>query len=155
MHAFTPWRAWIGVCAAALISSGCGDSDDVAVYPVRGKVTFEGKPLPGGGTIAFVPLEDQAGKTAGGEITEDGTYELTTYGPGDGSMAGEFRVIITQVVEREPPPSEDGEPPPKPTAAVPLADRIPEIYSHYENSPLRATVEAKSLNEIDFPLQRQ
>jgi hypothetical protein len=110
--------------------------------------------MAGGGSIAFVPLDGQAGKTAGGEIAADGSYQLTTYEPGDGSMVGRFRVVITQVVEREPPPSEDGQPPPQATPAVPLADRIPAKYSDYQNSPLMAEVKAQDINELNFPLAR-
>ena len=129
---------------------GCGSSK---VYPVKGKVTFEGKSMKGGGTISFVPLGNQAGKTAGGEIKEDGTYELTTNKPGDGSMEGEFRVVITQVTEQEPERSRDGEKAARKGRSLPEADRIPEVYSDAYKSPLTAKVEAKS-NEIDFDLKR-
>src|SRR5262245_14866369 len=111
------WLSWAGAAAVVLAAVGC--SDGVTVYPVRGKVTFEGRPLPGGGSIALVPLAKQAGKAAGGEIAADGTYRLTTYKDGDGSMAGAFRVVITQVVEREALPSHDGERPGRPVAVVP------------------------------------
>jgi hypothetical protein len=141
------------VAVVLAVSLGCGDGQ-VSVYRVRGKVTFEGKPMAGGGSIAFVPLGDQAGKTAGGEIAADGTYELTTYKPGDGSMAGEFRVVITQVTEREPDPTRDGERPGTSITVVGKADRIPAVYSDAQNSPLTATVEAKSLNELNFDLKR-
>ena len=53
--------------------------------------------MKGGGAISFVPTSNQPGKAAGGEIKDDGTYELMTHKPGDGSMAGDFRVTITQV----------------------------------------------------------
>lgn len=137
---------------------GCGSSDRQPVYPVRGTIRLEGKAIPGGGSIAFLPMEKQAGKTAGGEIREDGTYVLTTYSPGDGSMAGYFRVIITQastVEPREAPP--DGQPIPKGGLVGMVAaaeDIIPTGYSDGGASPLRATVEPRS-NEINFDLQRK
>lgn len=135
---------------------GCSPSGQVKVYPVKGKVTFAGKPLIGGGSIALIPQTSQEGKAAGGEIKEDGTYELTTYALGDGSMPGNFRVVINQVTVKEPTPTPDGTAAPNSTIfTVPEADRIPRIYGDIENSPLTAKVEAKPLNELDFDLKRQ
>lgn len=139
-----------GAAVALLAATGCGGE---RVYPVQGKITFEGKPLQGGGAISFVPLGKQEGKTAGGEIAEDGTYKLTTHKPDDGSMPGEFRVVVMQVVEREPVKKRDGEKAAQAVAAVPKEDRIPEIYGDFQKSPLTAKVEAKD-NRIDFDLKR-
>ena len=135
---------------------GCGSSGNVKTYPVKGKVTFAGKPMVGGGSIALMPLANQEGKTAGGEIKEDGTYELMTYAPGDGSMAGDFRVVINQTTVKEPTPTPDGSAAPNSTIfTVPKADQIPAIYGDIQNSPLTAKVEAKSQNELDFDLKPQ
>lgn len=146
-------------CIAAallLLSLGCSRSDRVAVYPVHGKLTFEGKPLAGGGSIAFVATGGQAGKGAGGEIKPDGTFTLMTYAEGDGSMAGDFRVIVMQTVVKEPEASQDGEAPASgPVSVVSEAERIPAIYSDHQNSPLTARVEAKPDNEINLDLKRQ
>src|SRR5262245_25055431 len=99
----------LALLALALTAAGCGSGK--TVYPVRGVVKFDGKPLVGGGSISFVPLTKTEGKTAGGEIAADGTYTLMTHKPGDGSMTGEFRVVIVQVVDREPERTGDGEKP--------------------------------------------
>lgn len=148
----------LGAALVALAAAGCGDNN--AVYPVRGRVTFEGKPLPGGGSIALFPLDNRPGKTAGGEVAEDGTYELTTYREGDGSMPGEFRVVVFQVTEREPATSVDGREPTREEVGVPIsivakADRIPPVYADHQHSPLRATVAAKGANEINVDLKRK
>lgn len=139
----------------ALVSLGCGSGDgNVLVYPVRGTVKFNDKPMVGGGSIAFIPKSSQAGKTAGGKVNEDGTYTLSTYGDGDGSMAGEFRVVITQIVEKEPEIVPDGSGiAPKPTVIVPVTDRIPAKYADYTASPLSAKVEPGIDNEINFTLE--
>jgi hypothetical protein len=135
---------------------GCGSSGNVKTYPVKGKVTYAGKPMVGGGSIALLPLSNQEGKTAGGVIKEDGTYELETYSPGDGSMAGNFRVVITQITVKEPTATPDGSATPSSTIfTVPKADQIPMIYGDIQNSPLTAKVEAKSQNELDFDLKPQ
>jgi hypothetical protein len=146
-------RCWAGLLVlAATFVSGC--SDKQRTYKVQGKVTFENKPMMGGGSISFVPLGNLEGKTAGGEIDAEGNYTLMTHKPGDGSMVGEFRVVIYQVTEQEGENRGDGAPAGKSKGIVPEADRIPVIYSDTYHSPLRAKVEAKDKNEINFALER-
>lgn len=135
--------------------AGCSNDGRVKVYPVKGRITYGGKPMVGGGGISFVPVSEQAGKTAGGIIKEDGTYELGTYAESDGSMAGEFRVVIFQETAKEPERVPDGSPPPSAAPSeVPVADRIPLLYANDRESPLKAKVEAKP-NEINFDLPRK
>ncbi len=107
-----------------------------------------------GAAIAFVPLDGRAGKTAGGTIETDGGYTLTTYDAGDGSMAGDFRVVITQATGREPEATPDGTKAPKAVPVLSAADRIPAIYSNHHRSPLKAKVEDRT-NELNFDLKRK
>lgn len=150
------WERWIAAAVVVAMAIGCGPSDDVQVYPVKGQITFNGKPMVGGGSIGFYPIGSQAGKAPGGEIKADGTYELTTYAEGDGSMPGDFRVVVVQITVQEGAPTADGEKAPvAPISTVAEADRIPAIYADPYNSPLTAKVEAKELNELNFTLERQ
>lgn len=152
MNRFLSFVLPVAVLTCAL---GCGPGGNVKVYPVKGKVSFEGQPMKGGGSIAFVPSGGQSGAGAGGTIAEDGTYELMTYKTGDGSMAGDFKVVITQVTVKEPEPSPDGSAP-KPVDGPNVAPefQIPFTYSDYANTPLTAKVEEKP-NEINFDLKRE
>jgi hypothetical protein len=145
-------RRWPGPLIVLMLA-GCGPFGEASVYPVKGKVTFEGKPLVGGGSIAFVPLTPPTGRPAGGVIAEDGTYQLTTRRQGDGATAGEFRVVITQQTVKEPEAAADGQDPIKPSS-IPMADRIPAAFSDHAQSPVKATVEPKSPNEINIDLKR-
>jgi len=143
----------------SLCTSGCTPSGQVKTYPVKGKVSFEGKPMVGGGAISLVPLVDQPGKTAGGTIQPDGSYVLGTYKQDDGSMAGEFRVVIFQETVKEGQSTPDGSAPAAnaatpPSMTVSVADRIPVIYADASKSPLNAKIETKT-NVIDFDLKRQ
>ena len=146
------------VLALAILTTGCGFSDRQPVYPVRGTVLLDGKPFPGGGSIAFVPIGKQAGKTAGGQIGEQGDYVLNTYANGDGSMAGTFRVVIIQEVASDSRVAiPDGQAIPEgglQGLTVSEEDRIPAGYSDPVNSPLRATVEPRT-NVIHFDLKRK
>lgn len=141
-----------------LCLAGCGSSDRVSVYPVRGAVLFDGQPMAGGGAISFVPLAAQKGKAAGGTIEPDGTFKMSTYGDGDGSMAGKFRVVITQSVWDEPFTDGTSDENPnteiKPVEAVPENERIPQIYADPLNSPLTIEVLPGDNPEAEFKLER-
>jgi hypothetical protein len=133
---------------------GCGPAGQVKTYPVKGVVKFDGKPMVGGGAISLIPVTDQPGKTAGGTIQADGSYVLGTYKENDGSMAGEFKVVIYQETIKEEKATPDGAAPTaRASADVPVADRIPMVYSSTE-TPLTAKIETKP-NVIDFELKRQ
>src|SRR4051812_48506293 len=91
-----------------LACAGCGNGH-LRVYPVAGKILLDGQPMEGGGSIAFIPIEGQEGKAAGGSIDEeDGSYKISTYAEGDGSIPGKFRVVITQTATLEPEATPDG-----------------------------------------------
>lgn len=143
-------RASVWVVAAAVLAGGCGGPK---LHPVRGVVKFDGKPMKGGGSIAFMPVGNQPGRAPGGEIKDDGTFELSTAKPGDGAMTGEFRVVIHQSTDREPVATKDGERAGKAVTVVGEADRIPPVYSDPSASPLRATIEPKD-NNLTLELRR-
>jgi hypothetical protein len=143
----------MAIAVLVLAVAGCGGPK---LYPVKGRITLEGKPMKGGGAITFMPVSDQTAKLASGTIDENGNYELMTEKPGDGSMPGEFRVVINQTVEEEGEGgSDESKRVEKASLVVPEADRIPQIYGDAYESPLRATVEAKDLNEFNFDLKRR
>ncbi|WZO98418.1 hypothetical protein EP7_005479 [Isosphaeraceae bacterium EP7] len=91
-------RPWLTASALfALLASGCGGGAGegahvAATLPVRGKVTYKGKPL-AGGAIRFEP--EDSGREAHGEIGPDGTFVLTTFRAGDGAVSGLHRVAVT------------------------------------------------------------
>jgi hypothetical protein len=140
-------------------SVGCSDSERVEVFPVRGRVNFEGKPLMGGGAISFMPLASQKGRNAGGIINPDGTFVMTTYVEGDGAMAGQFRVMINQTTMQEPDFQGDSDTPDaaraiKAVQTVTAKDVIPTIYADPVQSPIEVTIDAKESNELTIDLIR-
>jgi hypothetical protein len=143
--------AWLLI----VLLTGCSPSGQVKTYPVKGLITFEGKPMAGGGSISLIPTTDQPGKTAAGIIKPDGTYVLGTYKEDDGSMAGEFRVVIFQETVKEGVATKDGTAPTSAAATtVAPADRIPILYANDRQTPLTATIDPRP-NEINFDLKRQ
>lgn len=85
--------AWAKLAGAALLAcvAGCGGSQP-KTYPVTGTVTSQGKPLPDA-IVTFVP---EQGRHASGVTDAEGKFTLTTVQPGDGAMAGRYRVIVSE-----------------------------------------------------------
>jgi hypothetical protein len=149
MQCKSTWAILAGVGMFLSGVAGCGQP----AYQVKGKVMFDGKPMVGGGSITFIPIGKQ--RMAGGEIAPDGSYSLSSVKPGDGAMVGDYKVAITQVTNKEPEPTPDGQKPKAASPGLPPADRIPSIYADHVQTPLTAKVEAKSSHEINFDLKRQ
>ena len=89
-------RRALGPAAVALLTlslAGCGGG----LYPVNGAVTLDdGTPV----TKGLVVFERAAGGepvTARGQIQADGTYELSTYKPGDGVPPGRYKVLLNSM----------------------------------------------------------
>jgi hypothetical protein len=90
LKSLTVMIALLGTC------SGCGTSVGAGapLIPVKGKVTYKGKPL-SQGTVTFESQD--SGKRARGKLQADGTFVMSTYKDGDGVAAGAYTVIITGV----------------------------------------------------------
>ncbi len=78
------------------LASGCGQAEPerVAVHPVSGQVTYQGRPA----ADAFVVFHSKAGKdkfpppTA--QADKQGNFTVGTYGHGDGAPVGEYAVTV-------------------------------------------------------------
>ena len=150
----TNWRAIsLSFCVGVTVA-GCGPT-----YPergvVRGVVTSGGKPV----TQGYVRFLPEAGRAAVGEIAPDGSYQLTTFEPGDGALVGKHKVTIEakKVLSSDPVPqsideeiamSRDGRLQKAQQQLVWLAHPR---YSRVETSDLQAEVKPGE-NRIDFPL---
>ncbi|QEH39010.1 hypothetical protein OJF2_76220 [Aquisphaera giovannonii] len=87
--------------AASFPLSGCGSSSgevNTATLPVKGVVTYKGKPLTSG-VINFEP--EAAGTEAHGAIGPDGSFTLTSYKDGDGAVAGPHRVAVSGTSKKD------------------------------------------------------
>lgn len=120
--------------------AGCGDSG-LETAPVRGKISYRGKPL-ATGTILFMPEGDKPSAT--GEIQPDGSYSLTTYSANDGAVLGKHKILITAIEDQSNKLPEDRNPAP--------ALIIPARYNNFATSGLTAEVKP-SENTFDFELK--
>jgi hypothetical protein len=143
-------------CIACLLLAGCSRGPRIA--PVRGRVTYNGKPVTTG-KIWFYP---ENGRPALGVLAEDGTYTLTTDRAGDGALVGTHRVAIQSTTvgpgsmagpksrDEEVAMSQQGNPG-KWLAAGKVEWLVPQTYSRPETSGLSAKVEDTN-NEINFDI---
>jgi hypothetical protein len=124
------------VLLAALVLGVPACSSGPRTYPVKGRITYNGKPVPTG-TVQFMPVN--AGPMATGEINQDGTYTLTTDKRG-GACAGKYRVVVMAFPPRENMTPYDN-----------FESIIPPKYSSLAFTDLKATVEERD-NVCDFTL---
>ncbi len=113
---------------------GCGTAGSGAqpdLIPVKGKVTYKGKPVTKG-KVMFEP--DGYGRPAGGQLQSDGTYVLGTHKEGDGVVAGHHQVSISG------------------TGSHPAKEVIPKKYTQRASSKLVADVDAEH-TEFGFDLK--
>jgi len=105
--------------------------------PVHGKVTLgDGKPA-AGSQVVFE--SDQEGKkvTARGDVQPDGSFELSTFKPGDGVPPGKYKVQVN--------------PPPMINAEAAYVSPFNAKYSNFATSGLEFEVKRGAKNE--FPIQ--
>lgn len=139
---------------AAVVLSGCGEGRP-DVYPATGSILFEGQPMPLGASVTFLPLGG-SGVATSGSVDAQGNLTITTFEDQPGLVAGKYRVVVYQVIEKEPDQaSADGEIRASPDAdfiAVKADQQIPKIYSDRNRSPLIITIEegANDLGTIEL-----
>jgi hypothetical protein len=141
------------VCLFAFVSAtvGCGKGGPAGPHgKVRGKVTYQNKPITAGSVVSFI--SESGGTGASGSVKEDGSYELLSLN-GNLIPAGKYKVLIN------PPPP----PPMTPEEAMkasmnkdkpkPAEDpTIPKQYRTSLSTPERQEVKEGD-NEINIELK--
>lgn len=80
---------------AMLVSvAGCGGEKRVAVFPVSGKVSFQGSAPAGAQVVLHATSGGAADVAPTGTVKDDGSFVITSYEPGDGAPAGEYAVTV-------------------------------------------------------------
>jgi hypothetical protein len=79
---------------ALLLVLGCSDDGLGKRYQVSGTVSYKGQPVPKA-RIAFYPSQGQGGGPgASGDVVDGKFASLTTLSPGDGVLAGDYKVTV-------------------------------------------------------------
>ena len=126
--------------AACLAAAVCGCSSAPVGGKVKGKVTFQNKPV-AEGLVTFLNLTE--GGAAEGNIKPDGTYEVQ-----NGVVPGEYVVVINPLVEIV--DTDPGKSPP-----APMEKRAPDIPPKYRmqgTTTLKVSVKAGP-NEFNFDMR--
>lgn len=132
--------------AVLTMAVGCGGESE-PVYPVRGKVLFQGKPIEG---ASVVFLSTAARKPKVGEPTPQATtnasgeYSLTSYKEGDGALPGDYGVAISWMEVTGPSDNPEREV---------RRDRLGGRYADPAKSGLTATVQEDATEVPPFDLK--
>ena len=92
--------SWLFMAVSLSFVIGCGSGSEIETIPVRGSVKFDDGSIPTGevATVHFEPVKSgnqKISKVASGQIAPtNGSFELTTVKPGDGAIAGTYKVIF-------------------------------------------------------------
>jgi hypothetical protein len=111
--------------------------------PVKGVVTLDGAPL-AAATVLFVREgSGNAARPAAAATKADGSFELSSFGAGDGALPGDYRVVVTKY---QGPPLPEGKPADPNTirdekmARLEKKSLLPGVYADAATTPLRCTV---------------
>ncbi len=130
---------WFPALLLTVTLFGC--SNQLATYPVNGKVVFpDGSPVHVG-TVELKSLEH--GIQARGTLDRDGNFKLTTYSDGDGAVAGLHDCVVVQFVMTE------GLTAHRPST-IGVIDRR---YSSYANSGLRVEIKPVGVNNVTIEVE--
>ena len=129
-------RYLVLVCNLVLVI-WCFTGCKPGLQPVRGKVTLaNGKPA-AGSQVVFESEQEGKKMSARGDVREDGSYELSTFKPGDGVPPGKYKVQVN--------------PPAMVNAEAAYVSPFNAKYSSFQTSGLEFEVKAGQKNE--FPIQ--
>jgi hypothetical protein len=123
-----------------LAATGCGGGDGLEMFPVRGEVTYKGKPLVRG-IVNYLPSSPGA-RPASGSIQPDGTFVLTTQARDDGAVRGTYDIVVHSYEDNPDAPKtrEEIEAQGSRSAAL-VKSIIPDRYTAPETSGLTDTVD--------------
>jgi hypothetical protein len=136
------------VCLICLLG-GCGDGR-LPTYPVRGRVVFESGAPVRMGSVEFRSEKHQL--AASGLINSNGEFTLGTYAGGDGAVAGDHQIVVSQYVSPTSHPAAEhthahGD-------ALHATGLVAIRHSRYESSGLKATVEPNDENFVELVVEK-
>ena len=115
-----------------ILVAGCSNETRVPVFPVSGKVIFQGKP-PVGAQVVLHPVNssDNTGVAPSGTVKGDGSFAITSYDPDDGAPQGQYVATIEWYKIT-------------PEAGGAGPNVIPRNYANAKTSPIKVSVNSGS-----------
>jgi hypothetical protein len=132
-----------------VVSASCSkpdESDSVATYPVKGKVTVGGKPAAGAVVRLHSTTPGPATVTPQGIVAVDGSVVLRSYQDNDGAPEGEYRATVVWIVDAAGMPVSERD-------ESGLPDKLGGRYRDAANSSLTVKVTANGENTFELPLK--
>lgn len=129
----------VALAMVAILVSGC-EKSPAPTYPATGRATFEGEPVKGA-TITFVP---EQGRPATAITDDDGEFEMSTFKPGDGAVAGRHTVTIILTN-----PGDE-----MIIAGRPSKNAIPGKYTVPETTPFKVEVSPDKENRFELKMTK-
>ena len=81
--------------AASLVIAAARVKSAVAVFPVSGKVTFQGSPAAGAQVVLHPVNSSESNDVAPtATVQNDGSFAITAYDPGDGAPEGDYVATV-------------------------------------------------------------
>jgi hypothetical protein len=142
---FVRRSALLAVTLMLALLCSCGKRDTRRpVFPVQGRVLFEGRPL-AHAFLVFHPVNASGAETRCpvANAEEDGSFAPSTYDAGDGAPAGEYAVTV----ELYQPPTDD--------QVTPSANLLPPRYSQPSSTPFKVHIAAGENNLEPFQIRRK
>jgi hypothetical protein len=135
---------WLGLVLTLLTLSACG-SRRPALYPVHGKVFFDGRPAAGARVVFHaIRQADPNIPNPSGTVRGDGSFSLGTFAPDDGAPSGDYNVAVVWLVSPSPAASQKGD----------VTNRLPDRYAHPQTSQLQAEVKDRPTELEPFKLTK-
>jgi hypothetical protein len=146
--------------ACVLIVMGAGCSKNPDYLPVMGSVSLDGKPV-AKASVMFHP--ENGGRPAWAITDDDGSFALTTFKSGDGTLLGNH--VVTVTLAQEGPPKKQSHNPDLTNENASVMEMftvqqpnrkkwiVPEKYSDTDTSGLTFTVADGADNNATFELE--
>lgn len=130
------WNAAV-LALLAIVVGGC--SRGPKLYPVKGEVTLNGKPVPNAAVLLY---QEKGARPPEGKTDDGGMFQLL-------SPAGEYTAIITACQYMTPPSGMEV------SADTPVRWIVPEKYSRPDQSDLKIKVAPGAENHFKFEFPRK
>lgn len=127
---------FLALLLTSFFLSSCSkiDSNQKPVYPVKGRIHVNGKPV-SNALVVFHPLDekDQTNSRPHGQTGSDGTFTLTTFNKDDGAPQGDYAITVEWWTAKSSPKGSSG------ISEAP-SNRLPQRYSRPKTSGLKTQI---------------
>ena len=135
---------WLSVSLVLLACVACS-GEKRKLYPVRGKVLFDGKPAEGAlVTLQALDNSSQMSAYPRAQVKPDGSFSIATYQLEDGAQPGDYKVVIMWMPENARQLLMEGKL---------LVNKLPPQYADAKTTPLEVHVKEGPNDLSPFELQ--